>query len=86
MAVRKLSVALDDEVASAASASAAKHGQSLSAWLNDAAANALAIEDGLAAVAEWEAEHGAFTSEELAQADAALDRAARATRRRARRR
>ena len=31
----------------------------LSAWLNEALLNALAIEDGLSAVAEWEAEHGA---------------------------
>jgi hypothetical protein len=37
----------------------------------------LAIEDGLAAVAEWEAEHGAFTAEEIAAADAILDAARR---------
>jgi hypothetical protein len=35
----------------------------------------LAIEDGLAAVAEWEAEHGPLTAEELAAADAVLDAA-----------
>lgn len=79
--VRKLSVALEEAVAAAASTSAARQGQSLSAWLNDAAARALAIEDGLAAVAEWEAEHGPFTDEELAAADAILDRAARRSRR-----
>jgi predicted transcriptional regulator len=73
--VRKLSIALDDDVAAAAAASAEKHGQSLSAWLNDAAAQALAVEDGLAAVAEWETEHGALTDDELAAADAVLDRA-----------
>ena len=60
MGVRKLSVALDEQVADAAVASAERHGLSLSAWLNRAAENALAIEDGLAAVAEWEAEHGAL--------------------------
>ena len=74
MTVRKLSVALEDEVAVAASASAARHGQSLSAWLNEAASQALVIEHGLAAVAEWEAEHGPLTDEELAAADAVLDR------------
>jgi hypothetical protein len=73
MGVRKLSVALDEQVAEAAAASAERHGLSLSAWLNRAAENALAIEDGLAAVAEWEAEHGALTTEELSAADAALD-------------
>jgi hypothetical protein len=31
--------------------------------------------DGLAAVAEWEAEHGPFTAEEIAAADAILDAA-----------
>ena len=75
MGVKKLSVALDDRVARAASASAERHGLSLSAWLNRAAESALAIEDGLAAVAEWEAEHGALTAEELREADAILDTA-----------
>jgi hypothetical protein len=31
----------------------------------EAARHALRLRDGLAAVAEWEAEHGAFTEEEL---------------------
>jgi hypothetical protein len=48
-------------------------GLSLSAWLNRAAENALAVEDGIGAVAEWEAEHGALTAEELRAADATLD-------------
>ena len=75
MGVKKLSVALDERVAQAASASAERHGLSLSAWLNRAAENALAIEDGLAAIAEWEAEHGVLTPDELRAADAALDQA-----------
>lgn len=78
MGVKKLSVALDERVAAAAAASAERHGLSLSAWLNRAAEKALAIEDGLAAVAEWEAEHGAFTAEEIAAADAILDAARKA--------
>ena len=77
MAVRKLSVALDDDVAAAAATSAERRGLSLSAWLNDAAARALAIEDGLGAVAEWETEHGPLTDDELAAADAVLDAATR---------
>lgn len=77
MAVRKLSVALDEDVAAAAAASAERRGLSLSAWLNDAAARALAIEDGLAAVAEWEAEHGPLADEELEAADAVLEAASR---------
>ena len=80
MTVRKLSIALDEQVADAAAASAARHGLSLSAWLNRAAENALAIDDGLAAVAEWEAEHGALTATELSAADAVLDKARAITR------
>lgn len=80
--VRKLSVALDNDVAAAASASAERRGLSLSAWLNEAAARALVLEDGLAAVAEWEREFGALTDDELADADAILDRSVARKRRR----
>jgi hypothetical protein len=84
MAVRKLSVALDERLARRASSSAQRQGLSFSAWLSRAAENALAIEDGVAAVREWEAEHGRLTEEELAAADALLG--ARATSKRRRRR
>lgn len=80
MGVRKLSVALEEQVAKAAAASAERHGLSLSAWLNRAAENALAVEEGLSAVAEWEAEHGALTADELAAADAALGGSSEITR------
>jgi hypothetical protein len=46
----------------------------LSAWLNAAAERALLVEQGLAGVAEWEAEHGELSPEELAWADSVLDR------------
>ena len=72
MPVRKLSIALDEHVAEAAAASAAREGVSLSAWVGRAARRALAVEEGLAAVREWEAEHGALTARELEAADAAL--------------
>jgi hypothetical protein len=73
MPVKKLSVALEGSVADRASEAAARHGLSLSAWLNAAAERALTIEAGLAAVAEWEAEHGTFTADELVWADRVLD-------------
>jgi hypothetical protein len=38
---------------------------SISAWLTEAARRSLRVRDGLAAVAEWEAQHGAFTDAEL---------------------
>jgi alkylhydroperoxidase family enzyme len=74
MAVKKISVALDPDVADAAAVAAEHHGQSLSAWLNDAARTQLRIEDGLKAVAEWEASDGALTDAERTAADQTLDR------------
>lgn len=73
MAVKKLSIALDPEVADAAASAADNSGQSLSAWLNDAARIRLRVEDGIAAVAEWEAEEGPLTADERAAADRAVD-------------
>ncbi len=74
MAVRKLSIALDESVAADVSDAAQRAGVSVSAWLNSAAENELAIERGLDAVHEWEAEHGALTRDELEAADAVVDR------------
>lgn len=74
MAVKKLSVALDESVAREVTLAAERAGVSVSAWLNHAAENELAIEAGLAAVGEWEAEHGELTADELAAADRHLDR------------
>lgn len=73
MAVKKISVALDPDVAEAASSAAQAHGQSLSAWLNDAARARLALERGRLAVQHWQDEQGALTDEERASADALLD-------------
>lgn len=50
MTVRKLSVALDDDVAEAAGRAAERAGMSLSGWLNRAAEHEIAIDAGLAAV------------------------------------
>ena len=73
MTVKKLSVALEPSVADRAASAAQRHGLSLSAWLNAAAVRALTLEEGLAAVREWEDEHGEPTTEELAWADSILD-------------
>ena len=74
MTVKKLSIALEGTVAAQAALAAETAGMSVSAWLNRAAENQLAIEAGLAAVQEWETEHGELTAEELAAADTLLDR------------
>jgi predicted HicB family RNase H-like nuclease len=69
MSVRKISVALDEGTAKAASEAAARNGVSLSSWLNQAADRALRVEEGLRAVQAWEAENGPLTAAELAAAD-----------------
>lgn len=73
MAVTKLSIALDEQVAGAARAAAAREGVSLSAWLSRAAEQAVLIDDGLRAVAEWEADNSALTPDERSAADKLLD-------------
>ncbi len=89
MPVRKVSVSLDEQVLAAAKRSAERRGMSLSAWLNDVSERALetevSLEDGLAAVAEWEAENGPITPQELAEADAILNAAGVGRRRESRR-
>ena len=64
----KLAITVDPDVHKKILAAAAKEGVSLSAWMTEAARDALKIRAGLEAVAEWELEHGAFTKEELAEA------------------
>jgi hypothetical protein len=82
MPAHKLSVSVDEPVFLATTQAAERRGTSLSAWLNDAAERALetevsevGIETGLAGVAEFEAENGQLSEEELAEADAILDAA-----------
>ena len=61
----KLAITVDPDVHAQVVAAAAAEGVSVSAWMTAAARRALRVREGLAAVAEWEAEHGALTSEEL---------------------
>jgi hypothetical protein len=71
--VRKFSVALDESIAVSASRAAQTAGVSLSAWLSRAAVHQLALERGRRAVVAWERQHGAFTDQELRDADELLD-------------
>jgi hypothetical protein len=77
MPVRKLSIALDPDLADEAALAAEEKGVSFSAFVNEALERQLTIRRGLRAVAEWETQHGAFSAEEIARADALLDRIAR---------
>lgn len=64
----KLAITVDPEVHERVVAAAAEEGLSVSAWMTAAARRALLLRDGLAAVAEWEAEHGPLTDSELRSA------------------
>ena len=66
----KLAITVDPEVHAGIVEAAAAEGVSVSAWVTQAAWRRLRIQQGLAAVAEWQAEHGAFTAEERAAARA----------------
>jgi hypothetical protein len=67
----KLAITVDPDVHRRVLAAAQEAGVSVSAWMTDAARRALTVRDGLAAVAEWEAEHGPLSDAEM---EAARDR------------
>jgi hypothetical protein len=71
--VVKKSVSVPDIIWAAVEDEAAHEHTTVSALITEALENLLAIRDGLRAVREWEREHGEFTPEELAEADALLD-------------
>ncbi len=64
----KLAITVDADVHDRVLDAAAAEGVSVSAWMTTAARRALLVRDGLAAVADWEAEHGALTEAELGAA------------------
>lgn len=80
----KLAITVDPDVHANILAAAAKDGVSVSAWMTEAARDALKIRAGLEGVAKYEKEFGAFTAEELNQARREV-RAERRTRRTLRR-
>ena len=69
MAVRKKrSISMPPDLDAEIAAAAEQAGMSYSAWLADAARKEFTIRAGLAAVSQFEQDHGAFTPEELAEA------------------
>ncbi|MHB8329674.1 MAG: hypothetical protein ACYDD6_08640 [Acidimicrobiales bacterium] len=63
----KRSVSFPAELAEAIDRAAAESGSSFSAWIAETAAHRLRLEAGRRGVAEWEAEKGPLTPEELAE-------------------
>jgi hypothetical protein len=64
----KLAITVESSIHAKVLDAAKAEGLSISAWMTAAARRALLVRDGLAAVADWEAEHGALTADELATA------------------
>ncbi len=64
----KLTITIDPKVHENILAAAVREGVSVSAWMTSAAREVLRCRAGLAGVAEWEKQHGAFTAEEIDEA------------------
>ncbi len=68
MSVERLTVSLESDLAVAVREAADADAQNVSAWLADAARRQLASRGLRDVVAEWEATHGSFSDDELAEA------------------
>lgn len=75
----KMAITVEPDVHAGIVRAAAEDGVSLSAWMTAAARRALIARDGLAAVAEWEAEHGGFSDAEMVAARARITAAVAAS-------
>jgi hypothetical protein len=75
MTVKKKTLSFDEGVWAAVERRALEVGTTPSAYVNNLVVRSERIHRGLQAAAEWEAEHGALSAEELAWADRALDQA-----------
>ena len=64
----KLAITVDPEVHEQILAAAAREGVSVSAWMTDAAREALQRRSALDTITLWEEEYGAFTQEEMEEA------------------
>jgi predicted transcriptional regulator len=72
MATRKVTITLEEDLVNAMAGMAREADVPLSRLIASAAEREMRRRIGLAAVAEWEAEHGAFTPDELAAARAEM--------------
>lgn len=69
----KLAITVDPDVYEQLVVAAHAQDLSVSAWMTNAARTALGIQRGLEAVAEWEADNGALSDEEMAVANRRID-------------
>ncbi|WP_406146193.1 hypothetical protein [Streptomyces sp. NBC_01012] len=75
MATKKVTITLDESLVEALAGAAEEEGIPLSRLVAGAAERELRLRAGRAVIQEWQAEHGAFTPEELAAARADLSAA-----------
>ena len=75
MVSKKITITLPEEDLEQVKELARKAGLPLSTWITKVVEHEARIHAGLAALQEWEAEHGAITEEELAQAREELAKA-----------
>lgn len=75
MGRKNRSISIPEDLSDQIDAAAAAEGVTPSAWVVDAARRRIQIDEGLAAMDEWFAEHGEPTEEETAWAREAVDRA-----------
>jgi len=75
MASRKITISLPEDLVEEISKWSQASGIPVSTWIAQAAKDRARIDDGRAAMREWEEMDGPLTPEELAAADAALARA-----------
>ena len=80
MATRKVTITIDEAVLVTLRSLAEQAGLPLSTYVTRAAEHHARIQDGLAAMREWEQEHGAFTEDEIAEADVDIAQAKAAAR------
>lgn len=66
---KKRSISLPPDLDARIEAAALAEGVPVSAWLARSAQDRLIVADGLAAMAEWRAEHGDFPAEVVAEAN-----------------
>ncbi|MGQ5224271.1 hypothetical protein [Streptomyces sp. yara] len=72
MATKKVTITLDESLVDALTGAAEEEGIPLSRLVAGAAERELRLRAGRAVIQEWQAEHGAFTPEELANARAEM--------------
>ena len=77
----KLAITIDPDVHKNVVAAAARDRVSVSAWMTGAAREALRRRAGLAAIEQWEKQHGRFTVEEMDEARRSVREQLRAPRR-----